>query len=122
MSPTEIAFIDATGDELRTYGINEKPIEKFQPQYQLINQSITATGLADFDALFDPAEWSSVTNTYYHETNADGASSAVKLQTDPNGTPADITSSTATGANRQRTAALTMPGSSATIDANVTTA
>lgn len=121
LSSTRVAFIDDSNDSLRAYDIGA-PVTKLEAQYLLINQNTTSTGLQDQDTLFDPAEWSGVTNAYFHETNADGASSAVKLQTDPNGTPADISSSTVTGANRQRTAALTMPTSSATIDANVTTA
>ncbi len=121
LSSSRVAFIDGINGSLRTYDFIVA-LAKLEPQYLLINQNTTTTGLQDYDTLFDPAEWSGVTNSYYHETNADGASSAVKLQTDPNGTPADISGSTATGANRQRTSALTMPTSSQTIDANVTTA
>lgn len=121
LSSVRVAVVDPDLDLLRTYDLGVS-VTKLEPQYLLINQNTTTTGLQDYDTLFDPAEWSGVTNAYFHEMNADGASSAVKLQTDPNGTPADISSSTATGANRQRTAALTMPTSSATIDANVITA
>jgi hypothetical protein len=121
LSSSRVAFIDGDNDSLRAYdSYLLNPTKRIEPQYLLINQQVTATGLANFDTLFDPAEWGGTANSYYHETNADGAASAVKLQTDPNGTPADISSSTATGENRQRTAALTMPSTSETIDANVT--
>jgi hypothetical protein len=45
-------------------------ITKLEPQYLLANAATTTTGLNDFDTYFDPAEWSGVTNTYYHEQNA----------------------------------------------------
>ena len=122
MSSSRIALVDSDLDLLSAYDIQVAEVSNFEPQYLLINQSITTTGLQDFDTLFDPADWTGSTVSYFHESNADGASSAVKLQTNPNVTPADIASSSVTGANRQRSSALTMPGSSATIDANVTTA
>ncbi|MEB3215388.1 MAG: hypothetical protein VKN72_03875, partial [Nostocales cyanobacterium 94392] len=98
-------------------------ITKLEPQYLLANTAVGAgTGLQDYDTYFDPAEWDSVTNTYYHEANnvASGTSDA-KLQTDPNGTPADITGSTITDIiERERSSSLTMPGTAQTIDVNQT--
>jgi hypothetical protein len=105
------------------------PITKLEPQYLLANTATTTTGLNDFDTYFDPAEWSGVTNVYYHEQNASLNTSNTKLQQDPNGTPADITNSPVTGGSataadsRKRSAtALTMPGSAQTIDTNVVSA
>jgi hypothetical protein len=90
---------------------------KFQPEYLLANTLFASgTALQDFDTRWDPAEWSGVTNTYYHEGNSVAAgTSDLKLQ-DTAG-PTDVTGSTITDCiERERTAALTMPGASATLD------
>jgi hypothetical protein len=103
-------------------------IAKLEPQYLLANTAETTTGLKDDDTLFDPAEWSGVTNVYLHEQNASLNTSNTKLQTDPNGTPADITNSSITGGSataadsRKRGSAMTMPGTAQTIDVNVVSA
>jgi len=96
-----------------------------QPQYLLANTLVNATGLSDFDTLYDSAEWANTTNTYIHQidSSTDTADSA-KLQSDPSGTPTDITNSTATGANRATStnAGMTMPSGTAaqrTMDVNV---
>ncbi len=99
-------------------------ITKLEPQYLLANTSFnTVTGLKDFDTTFDPGEWTGVTNVYIHEAN--GAASGtgdVKLQSDPNGAPADIAGSDITNVIEveQGSSNLTMPVLSATIDVNVT--
>lgn len=98
-------------------------ITKLEPQYLVSNELLSAgTSLQNFDTYYDPAEWNNTTNTYYHEASgASGTTSSVKLQSDPNGTPADIANSAITPANRTRSAALTMPGSAQTIDVIATT-
>ena len=96
---------------------------KIEAQYLLLNTPDTlSTGLLDYDTYFDPAEWVSVTNTYIHEGNGVSAGTAdLKLQEDPNGTPADITGSTITDCiEREQSSALTMPASAKEIDVNVT--
>lgn len=92
---------------------------KAEKYYSISEVNQTVTGSRDADFLFDPAEWSGVTNTYYHEFSA-SASSTAKLQYDILGTPTDITGSSATGSNRVRSSALTMPGASTECDANIT--
>lgn len=98
-------------------------ITKLESQYLLANAAIGAgTGLQDYDTYYDPAEWSSVTNVYIHEANNVAAgTSDVKLQSDPNGTPADVTNSTVTNIiEREQSSAMTMPGAAATLDVNQT--
>lgn len=72
-------------------------ITKLQPEYLLINDAQTDTGLQEFQTYFNPAEWDGVSNTYYHEHSANSASSNSKLQTDLDTTPADIANSNITG-------------------------
>lgn len=116
----------ATGDSvdysLETYG--NTAITKLEPQYLLANTGYfgASTGLKDFDTYYDPAEWSEVTNTYTHEANNSAAGTMdTKLQSDPNGSPADVTNSTITDViEREESSAMTMPGAAATIDENVT--
>jgi hypothetical protein len=99
---------------------------KIEPQYLLANTGSFggSTGLKDFDTLYDPAEWSAGggTITYIHEGNGVASGTGdLKLQSDPNGTPADVTNSTITDCvERERSSSLTMPGASATLDVNVT--
>jgi hypothetical protein len=92
---------------------------KFEPQFQLY-MTPTVTGLQDSDTLYNPAEWSGGTFTYYHEGNGlVSGTNDLKLQ-DIAG-PTDITDSTITDCvQRERTGALTMPEASATIDNNYT--
>jgi len=96
---------------------------KLEQQYLIANTAIGAgTGLQDFDTYFDPAEWSGVTNVYIHEAdNVASGTADAKLQTDPNGTPADVTGSAITDIiQRERSSTLTMPGTAQTIDVNQT--
>lgn len=97
-------------------------LTKIQAEYLLANTSFGgSTGLKDFDTLYDPAEWAG-TMTFIHE--GDGAAAGtgdIKLQSDPNGTPADVTNSTITDTiQREQSSTMTMPGASATLDVNVT--
>jgi hypothetical protein len=95
-----------------------------EPQYLIANTGSFggSTGLKDFDTLYDPAEWSEVAITFIHEANGTaGGTGDTKLQSDPNGTPADITGSDITNVVEvEQSSSMTMPGSSATIDVNVT--
>jgi len=100
LSGTRVAFIDSANDSLRAYDFNAAvaPITKHQPQYLLANTGSFggATGLKDYDTLFDPAEWSADGGTidYYHEGNGvTSGTGDMKLQQDPNGTPIDVLSS-----------------------------
>ena len=114
-----------------TYGIyNAKIIAvggsqtKFETQYLIANTGSFggSTGLSDYDVRWDPSEWAGVTNTYYHEAN--GVSSGtgdVKIQSDPNGSPADVTNSSLTNVTEtSRSSSLTMPVSATDLDTNVT--
>ena len=85
-------------------------ISKLEPQYLLQTTNSAATGLQNYDTSWSAFDWVGTSNTYYHEINSstDTADSA-KLQSDPNGSPADVTGSVATGAKRARSGALTMP-------------
>ncbi len=96
---------------------------KLEPQYLLANTGFGgSTGLQDFDTYFDPADWSGVNNTYVHQSAGVSAGTGdVKLQSDPNGTPADISGSAITDVVQvEQSSSLTMPGSASTIDVNVT--
>ena len=99
---------------------------KFEEQHLLVNKGVNSgTGLQGFDSLFDPAEWTGFTVAYYHELNVydSGANydADAKLQEDPEGTPADITGSTVTDIiQRERSSAMTMPGSASDVDTNIT--
>lgn len=110
---------------MRTYITPTAPT-KIEAQYLLANTGSFggSTGLKDSDTYYDPAEWSadSGTITYIHEGNGAAAGTGdMKLQQDPNGTPADVTNSTITDTiQREQSSAMTMPGSAQTIDVNVT--
>gem|GEM_PF-2785273 len=96
---------------------------KLESQYLLANTGSFggSTGLKDFDTQFDPSEWANVTNTYLHELNGvSGGTGDAKLQTDPNGTPADITGSTVTNVSFLTNSTSTMPSATSTVDVNVT--
>lgn len=116
---------DSTKD-LIFYVIKGVGITKIEEQYLIANAGSygAATGLKDYDTYYDPAEWDdgSGSITYIHQ--GDGAAAGtgdIKLQSDPNGSPADITGSTVTDViEREFSSSLTMPGSAATIDVNVT--
>jgi hypothetical protein len=126
LSSTRVAFIDATNDQLRTYDFELNPVSKAQPQYLLANTGSfgASTGLKDYDTRYDPAEWDEGSGTlaFYHEGNGVAAGTGdLKLQSDPNGTPTDITGSQITDCIEvERSSALTMPGSASDIDVNVT--
>lgn len=98
-------------------------ITKLEPQYLLANTAFTAgTSLQNFDTYYDPADWTGATVDFFHDgMGANGSTSSIKLQSDPNGTPADVTGSTVTPANRTRSSEITMPGSADTIDVIATT-
>lgn len=118
---TEPAFSSAAAAEYATGSIT-----KIQTEYLLGNTGSFggSTGLKDYDNYYDPADWNAGTGTITYLHEGDGASAGtgdMKLQSDPNGTPADLTTSTITDTiQRERTAAITMPGAAATIDVNVT--
>lgn len=113
------SWTETTGNDMR-FKIYSTGLTKFQTEYLIANAEETSgTGLKDYDTYFNPAEWDDISNSYYHEHYASGASSQTKLQEDPNGTPADITNSNITGANLQRGSAMTMPASAEEIDVNV---
>jgi hypothetical protein len=98
-------------------------ITKFESQYLLANTSFGgSTGLKDFDTRWDPSEWANVNTAFYHESNGvNSGTGDLKLQSDPNGTPADITNSSITDSiESERSGAITMPVAAADIDANVT--
>jgi|GEM_PF-1440695 len=97
-------------------------ITGIEPQYLIQNTNSSTTGLQDYDITWDPADWQGIVNTYYHEIDiSSDTADAAKLQTDPNGTPADITGSSATGtAYRSRSSAFTMSTTLQTIDTNIT--
>jgi hypothetical protein len=98
-------------------------ISNLEEQYLLANSSFGGTtGLKDFDTYYDPNEWGGNTITYYLEGN--GVSSGtgdIKLQQDPNGSPADITGSAITDTVEvEQSSNMTMPVSAQTLDVNVT--
>jgi len=100
-------------------------ITKLEPQYLLLNSgAAVSTGLQHFDTYYDPSEWDvgSGSITYIHEGNGVASGTVdVKLQSDPTGTPADITGSTITDViQREQSSSLTMPGAATAIDVNVT--
>jgi hypothetical protein len=75
---------------------NTTSITKLEPQYLLANAASSTTGLNDFNTYYDPAEWSGVTNVYFHEQHGSSNVTNSKLQQDPDGTPADISFSSIT--------------------------
>ncbi len=121
-SGNKIYSTNTANPNVRRWNSTNRSITNLQTEMLLANTLVNSTGLADYDTLYDPNEWPSDT-TFVHviDTSTDTADSA-KLQSDPNGTPADVTGSTATGANRAVSSNLTMPtGTEAqrTIDVNV---
>jgi len=98
-------------------------ITKLETVQTVLDRYFDSTGyLTDSDIYYDPAEWDGVTKTFYHEHDAPGSgTNTSKLQSDPNGTPADIANSSITGTNRTRGGtALTMPGTAKEIDTYLT--
>jgi len=103
--------------------IDQTSPSKLESQYLLANTGSFggSTGLKDFDTQFDPSEWANTTNLYLHELNGvSGGTGDAKLQTDPNGTPADITGSTVTNVLFLTNSTSTMPTATSTVDVNVT--
>ena len=96
------------------------PVSLFEPQYLLLNKASTATGLQDYDTIYETDEWTGVCTTFYHAQDAIGASANSKLQNTTG--PVDVTNSSVTGANQQISSALTMPADGTTIDTNIVNA
>lgn len=121
---TKIYFIGAQNSKVYQYSMSAAPnTTLLEAQYLLQNTNKGTTGLQDFDTYWVPTDWSGTYNkNFYHEINSSAdTADAAKLQSDPNGTPTDVTSSSATGtALRSRSSAMTMPSSAATIDTNIT--
>jgi len=96
-------------------------VTKTQSQYLIESALNTSTGLANKDTYFDPDEWlsiSAVKMRHALDASTDTSDSA-KLQTDPNGAPADITGSEITGAYHTISDYLETPSPEQTIDVNV---
>lgn len=102
--------------------VSSGTITKIESQYIPRYSESTASGTRDAYIYYDPAEWSGVTNTYYHEANGQtGGLTDVKLQYDYTSTPVDITNSTLLDVPEiKRSSALTMPNSATHIGAYVT--
>jgi hypothetical protein len=104
------------------------PITKLETVHTVDPQIYSTTGLkpALIAHYSDTTEWDGVTVTRYHEIDTGNTSlTAAKLQSDPLGTPADVTNSlvTATGYCTRGASALTMPsGTPALIAMNITDA
>jgi hypothetical protein len=105
-------------------------ITKTESTFLLVNAYIyPGTGLQNFDQYYDPANWSDVTDNWYHEIGTKDSTYTLtaKLQSDPNGTPADIANSSvsdggSSGARLDRGAsAMTMPGTAKEIDTYIVT-
>jgi len=90
-------------------------------EYLIENTYNNSTGLANKDTLWEPTDWNidALSLTHVIDTSTDSPSPSAKLQTDPNGTPADVTNSTATGANRAESSSITPLETTQTIDVNV---
>jgi hypothetical protein len=96
-------------------------INRLQPEYLLINEAVSGTGLQEALIDWNPAEWDGVSNTYWHEHSANTGASNTKLR--DLDTPADIANSNITGDDLTRSgSAITMPGSQKEIDTDVITA
>lgn len=108
-----------------TYSLtSSQGITKCHEEWLVANTLLASgTALQNLDTYFDPDEWSGVTNTYKHQLEAaNGSTSDAKLQSDPNGTPADVTNSTVTDPdNGGQSSAMTMPGTAKEIDVICTT-
>jgi len=125
-----LSYIDNAGSTYDVYNakiiVNQtstSALTKLENSYLLANTLLSAgTSLQNFDTLFDPSEIYSQTAAYYHEANApySNASSLI-LQTDPNGTPADIANTTVFLSDRSISSAFSVPSSSQTIDVKATT-
>ncbi len=122
------SFTGALTDDIPFY-VYTSPLTKVEAEFLIVNTGLVSpsTGLKDLDTLYDPAEWDAGSGTiaFIHEAGSgSGASEGtadVKLQSDPNGTPADVTNSTITNlTGRERSSTMTMPGASATLDTNQT--
>jgi hypothetical protein len=100
-------------------------LSKLKTEYLLVNVggSGSSTGLKKYHANWDPNEWDADagTITYTHQSNGDSSASlSLKLQSNPDSSPVDITNSTISNSPEVReTTALTMPSASK-IDVNVT--
>lgn len=93
-------------------------ITKLEMYYTMGMLFPPSAALMDRDQLYDTAEFDG-TATWFHEAyGVASGTSDIKLQSDPNGTPTDVTGSTVTDVvERERSSSLTMPSSPATIDA-----
>jgi len=112
-------FFGLEGDADRFVMLRKK-IFKTESEYLLENTYNNSAGLANHDAKWEPDDWvlACVSLSHVIDASADTGDSA-KLQTDPNGTPADITGSTATGADRTESGSFTAPETAQTIDTYV---
>ncbi|MDP2632881.1 MAG: hypothetical protein Q8P25_04155, partial [Candidatus Curtissbacteria bacterium] len=108
----DLIFYVYTSDSLPTL---------LEPQYLLLNTKSTATGLQSFNTLFDPGEWSGVTNTYKHAQDAIGSTANSQLK-DIDNSNAILTNSSITGANQTIGSNITdMPTSAHMLDTDIVT-
>ena len=99
-------------------------ITKTESRYLVANTLLSSgTAPQNFDTYFDPDEiGNDASTTYYHEAaGAASSSSSIKLQTDPNSSPSDISNSTLTPSNYAITTAISAPSSAQTVDVVATT-
>lgn len=95
-------------------------ISKIQTAYLLINKAPVGTGSQERYTLYDTAEWDDGSGgqpDFYHEHSASSSGSNTKLE-DSGG---DISNSSITGSNLQRSSAITLDDDEE-IDANIVTA
>lgn len=99
-------------------------IAKISQEVALAVEPSSGTGLMGAGTHFGTEEYDpdDGTVTYYHEHQGSSSGSSSKLQKDIDGTPTDITNSTVTGENVQRSSALSgMPTTADYIDCYVVT-
>ena len=94
-------------------------ITLLEPQMLLVNTGKGATGLQNYDQLWDDDEWDGVDLNILPEHDASQAASNTKIQEDPNGTPSDVSNSSITGANRVRGGTALSITDDETIDTNI---
>lgn len=89
---------------------NTAPITLLEPQYLLANTAFAAgTALQNFLTKWDSAEWSGVTNTYYHAVDSGAASSVIELDTAAGTQLTNSTVTTVAGSVQGISSAVTMP-------------
>lgn len=100
--------------------VQRSNIKKVENQYLIENTYNDSMGPTDHDVKWEPTDWQVSRLVLKHciDTSSDAGDSA-KLQSDPNGTPADIADSTVAGANRVTSYPLTFPEGAATIDSSI---